>query len=312
MLGDQDAVAVDQLLCAFLLQSLIVPRTGEGHVHGDGGADGLSAQIEGGVTGNHLSVGESADIAHLGLISGDLTGLDHLVQLHTGSDTGQITTLIDGGESVVIVGDTGGVSQRAGGVAELNIGALLSSLQHEGLMAEGVGEDDVAAVIDQVHSGVVALLALGDVGLQDVVSLGQTQVGNSFHSTIDKVLVIGGVLIMQADETNLDSGSSTVISSAVISGRCVVTAGHQRQSHDQSQDQSKKLLHYLFSSLIKFHTRHREFTVRMNTGSTRNSHCFLERDYYTPIAYRFQQKFIKPEKSSRFFAVAPSVQGNAY
>ena len=274
MLGDQDAVAVDQLLCAFLLQSFIVPGTGEGHVHGDGGADILSAQIEGGVTGNHLSVGESADIAHLGLISGDLTGLDHLVQLHTGSDTGQETTLIDGGESVVIVGNTCGVSHSTGGVAELNIGNFLSSLQHVGLMAEGVGEDDVAAGIDQVHSGLIALLTLGDVGLDDVVSLSQTQVGNGLLGAVEEVQVIGGVLIMQADETNLDSGSGTVISSAVISGRCVVTAGHQRQSHDQSQDQSKKLLHYLFSSLIKFHTRHREFTVRMNTGDARNSRCF--------------------------------------
>ena len=274
MLGDQDAVAVDQLLCAFLLQSFIVPGTGEGHVHGDGGADILSAQIEGGVTGNHLSVGESADIAHLGLISGDLTGLDHLVQLHTGSDTGQETTLIDGGESVVIVGNTSGVSHSTGGVAELNIGNFLSGLQHVGLMAEGVGEDDVAAGIDQVHSGLIALLTLGDVGLDDVVSLSQTQVGNGLLGAVEEVQVIGGVLIMQADETNLDSGSGTVISSAVISGRCVVTAGHQRQSHDQSQDQSKKLLHYLFSSLIKFHTRHREFTVRMNTGDARNSRCF--------------------------------------
>ena len=275
MLGDQDAVAIDQLLCAFLLQSLIVPGTGEGHVHGDGGADILSAQIEGRVTGNHLSIGEGTDIAHLGLLGGDLTGLDHLVQLHTGSNTGQETTLIDGGESVVIVGDTGGVSQRTGGVAELNIGNFLSGLQHVGLMAEGVGEDDVAAIIDQVHSGLVALAALGNVGLDDVVSLSQTQVGNGLLGAVEEVQVIGGVLIMQADETNLDSGSSsTVISSAVVSGRCVVTAGHQRQSHDQSQDQSKKLLHYLFSSLIKFHTRHREFTVRMNTGSARNSRCF--------------------------------------
>ena len=275
MLGDQDAVAVDQLLCAFLLQSLIVPAAGEGHVHGDGGADILSAQIEGRVTGNHLSIGESADIAHLGLLSGDLTGLDHLVQLHTGSDTGQETTLIDGGESVVIVGDISGVSHSTGGVAELNIGNFLSSLQHVGLMAEGVGEDDVAAGIDQVHSGLIALLTLGDVGLDDVVSLSQTQVGNGLLGAVEEVQVIGGVLIVQADETNLDSRLDDLVAagSTLVNGS-LLTAGHQRQSHDQSQDQSKKLLHYLFSSLIKFHTRHREFTVRMNTGSTRNSHCF--------------------------------------
>ena len=42
-----------------------------------------------------------------------------------GSNTCQVTALIDGGKSVVVVGQTLGVSSGAGGVAELHIGVLL-------------------------------------------------------------------------------------------------------------------------------------------------------------------------------------------
>ena len=136
MLADQVATLVDQQLSAFLLQSLIIPAAGEGHVHGDGGADGAGAQEERGVTGNHFGVGESADITDLGVLLGDLDAvdlgavLDHLIELHTGSDTGQIAALIDGSESVVVVGQTLGMSPGAGAVAELDIGVLFGGVDH--------------------------------------------------------------------------------------------------------------------------------------------------------------------------------------
>ena len=147
VLADEDAAVADQLLRAFLLGGLIVPGTGEGHFHGGAGADGAGAQEEGGVAGDDLGVGEGADIADLGLLGGDLAALDHLVELQTGSDTGQVTALIDGGEGVVVVGETLGVGLGAGGVAELHVGVLLGGLDHVVLMAEGVGEDDVAAFV---------------------------------------------------------------------------------------------------------------------------------------------------------------------
>ena len=246
MLADQLAAAVDQLLSAFLLQSLIIPAAGEGHFHGGGGADRASAQEEGGIAGNHFSVGESADVADLGLFGGELTGLDHLIQLHTGSDTGQIAALIDGSESVVIVGQTLGVSAGAGGVAELNLRVLLSSLDHVRLMTEAVGKDDVAAGIDHINSGLIALLALGDVGLQDVVILSQTQISNGFLGAVDEVEVIGGVLIMQGDETDLHL--SRLIAAIIVVGGLIVVAaaGHQAQGHDQGEDQRKELFHSCF------------------------------------------------------------------
>ena len=46
-----------------------------------------------------------------------------------------------------------GVRLGAGGVAELHIGEFLGSLDHVVLMTEGVGEDDVAAGVSQLSSG---------------------------------------------------------------------------------------------------------------------------------------------------------------
>ena len=247
MLADQLAAALDQLLGAFLLQSLIVPAAGEGHIHGDGGADGLGTQIEGGVAGNHFGVGEGTHIAHLGLFSLDVAGLDHRVQLHTGSDTGQIAALIDGGESVVVVGQTLGVSAGTGAVAELHLGVLLGDLDHVRLMTEAVGKDDVAAGVHQISGDLGALLGLAHVGLDEVILiLDQTQVGAGFLGGIDEVLVIGGVFIMQGDEADLDLGALGGGLGVVTSGILLLTAGHQAQSHDQGEEHCKELFHSCF------------------------------------------------------------------
>ena len=72
---------LDKGVCCFLLCGLIVPGTGEGYVHGDGGADGTCAEEERGVTGHDFCVGECADIAHLCLVCGEVAVCDHLVEL---------------------------------------------------------------------------------------------------------------------------------------------------------------------------------------------------------------------------------------
>lgn len=248
MLADQDAAVLDQLLSAFLLGGLIVPAAGEGHFHSGSGADGASAQEEGGVAGDNLGIGEGANVAHLGLVSGDLAFRDHLVELHTGGNTGQIAALIDGGESVVIVGQALGVSADTGGVAELDVGELLGGLDHEGLVAKAVGEDDVAALLSQLGGSVVALLAFGNVLLDEVVFiLHQAQGLAGFLGGVDEVEVIGGVLIVQGDETHLDLLGLGVVIGLV---GAAVGAGHQGQSHDQSQDHCKDFFHVLFFLLL--------------------------------------------------------------
>ena len=152
----------------------------------------------------------------------------------------------------MVVGQTLGVSAGAGAVAELDIGVLLGGVDHVRLMTEAVGEDDVAALVHHVHGGLVALLTLGDIGLQDVVILGQTQVGDGLLGSVDEVEVVGGVLIVQGDEAHLDGSSLLLFAVIGDIGRVrllLLTAGHQAQSHDQSDDQCKELFHSCFPPL---------------------------------------------------------------
>ena len=258
MLADQLAAVLYQLLSAFLFGGLIVPGTGEGYFHGSGGAYGACAKEEGGVAGDNLGIGEGADIADLGFLGLELTGLDHGVQLHTGSDTGEEAALIDGGESVVIVCKAFGVCLSAGSMAELYIGELLGGLDHVVFMTEAVSEDDVAASVSKLSSGIVALLALGNVGLDHIVGFGNAQGSASFLSGIDEVKVIGGVFIVKHDETDLDGGGLSALSGslgAFGSGRSLSalsgsgffssggSAGCYAQSQHESQNDSYEFLH---------------------------------------------------------------------
>ena len=252
MLADEDAAVGDQLVGAFLLSGLVIPGTGEGHVHGDRGAHGLGTQIEGGIAGDNLGIGESAYIAHLGLILGDVTVGDHVIELHTGGNASQVTALIDGGEGVVVIAQALGVSLGAGGVAELHIGELLGSLDHVVLVTEGVGKDDVAAVIGQLSSLVVALLTLGNVGDDRVL---HAQLFAGFLSGVDEVQVIGGVLIMEHDEADLKVGSGLggsiglgLVAFGIVIVALSAAAGGKGEDHRETQEQRKKLLHFNKSS----------------------------------------------------------------
>ena len=60
-------------------------------------------------------------------------------------------------------------------------------------MTEGVRENDVAAVVDQIAGSLVALIGLRNTGLLDLFYAGRfTGSLRGFH----EVLVIGGVFIM--------------------------------------------------------------------------------------------------------------------
>ena len=115
-------------------------------------------------------------------------------------------------------------------------------------MAEGVGEDDAAAGVHQLAGGVVAVVVLTDVGLDDVVGDAQGLAG--LLGAVDEVEVVGGVLIMEHDEAHLHAGSGVAGTGSAGAGGlvAVVAAGGQAESHGQSQQQSKKLLHSDFSS----------------------------------------------------------------
>mgnify|MGYP006982863853 CR=1 FL=1 len=62
-------------------------------------------------------------------------------------------------------------------MAELNLGIFLGGLLHKGLVAEGIGEDDLAAlVLGQVNGGIVAGAVLADIGDDDDLIIGEAEV----------------------------------------------------------------------------------------------------------------------------------------
>ncbi len=261
MLADEDAAIVDELVGGFLLKSLVIPGAGEGHFHRDAGADAAGAEEEGGVAGLDFGIGERTDIAHLGFFGGDIAVFDHLVELETGSDTGEVTAFIDGGKSVVEVAQTLGVGLNAGAGNKLHFGELLSGGKSEGLVAEAVGNNKIAAGIDQLGSGVVAGLGLGNVGLHHDLIVRETELGGSGFRSVDEVEVVGGVFIVQEDETYLDvlgSGGCTGLTGGGGSlfrgsfggrrGFRLSAAGAQADAQRQSEQQSNELFHVFLSS----------------------------------------------------------------
>ena len=155
-----------------------------------------------------------------------------------------------------------GVSLGTGSVAELNLREFLCGLDHEVLMTEGVGKDDIAAGVGELSSCVVALLAFGNVGAEDDLIIAQAEVRAGFLGAVHEVEVIGGVFIMQENKADLQIGSGSRVGSGSsgssfsrgglgCSGCCGLTAGAQCKYHAQSHEQSNDLLH-LFSLLDNF------------------------------------------------------------
>ena len=257
MLADELATLVDQRLRAFLLGGLIVPGTREGNFHRGGRAHITCAEEEGGVAGNDLCVGERTDVADLRLIRGELAGLDHLVQLHTGCDACEEAAFIDVRKRIVVVCKALGVCERTGCMAELDFREFLSRLNEVGLMTEAVRKDDLAAFVDELSSRIVALLTFRDVGAQDVLILRQTHFSAGRLCSIDEVEVVGGVFIMQEDEANFEvcgvgglrCGLGRRLCGRLCSGfrgglscrrGC---AGNKREDHRDDQHQGENLFH---------------------------------------------------------------------
>ena len=262
MLADEDAlILLDEGGGGLLLLGLIVPGAGVADLHGGGGADRAGAQVEGGHAGDNLGIGEGADIADDSLLGGDLAGGDHLIELEARSDAGQVAALIDGSEGIVEVFDVGDLAGGAGGVAELDLGIFLGGLLHKGLVAEGIGEDDLAAlVLGQVNGGIVAGAVLADIGDDDDLIIGEAEVLLHLAQGLDEVIIVGGVLIVQADHADLeisrdlDGGGHSVAGQDIgrhtlyIGGRgggsaVILAAGGEGQNHHCSKKKCQNLFH---------------------------------------------------------------------
>ena len=203
MLGEKYAAAVDKALCCRFLCGLIIPGTSECYVHGNGGAYGLCTEVEGCVTGDNFRVCVSADIAHFGLVCSDLAGFDHLIELESGCNADEETAHVDVCKSIVIVGKFLGCRHIACSGDEVDIRALFRGCEHVALVAVAVGEDNIAALVYEVESGIFAGLVLRDLGLDYEVSAFNHSVRfEDFLRRIQEVCVIGGVLVVEEDKAD--------------------------------------------------------------------------------------------------------------
>ena len=104
------------------------------------------------------------------------------------------------------VGNTLGVRGGTGCMAELNLGVLSCCLENEGLMAEGVCEDDVAAAVNQVKRCFIALVGLGNIGLENNLIITKTEGSLCLSCGINEVQVVGGVFVVQKDKAERQVG----------------------------------------------------------------------------------------------------------
>src|SRR5699024_6056824 len=198
---------VAQSLGGIALLRGVGPGAHELDLHGHAGAHALGAQVVGGKAGDHFGEGVGAHIADDGLVGGDLAVVDHLLELHAGHHAGQVTALIDVGEGVVGVVQAVVPGSLVGAGDELDLGVVGSHLQHEGLKAVGVVDDQVAAGLGQLDVGVLTGGVLADVPLDLPVhgdALGGQLLGDGLLAADEVVGVALVVLVADADQAHLD------------------------------------------------------------------------------------------------------------
>ena len=250
MLADDGAALAHQSDGSFVFGNGIIPGVGVLNVHVSFGNDGLDAQEESGITGNHFRIGESADITDIGI--GNSASIQQLLQLHTGDNAGDIAGLIRIGEDVLEVVKTGVGSGIAGAGYKDLVRILTGDLLHIGLMAVVSGEDDIAARFRQIDGVVSTGLVFGSVVLEnDLRVYIDTQFFAGLNEAIDMSDIITGVCVVTTNQTDFHLGKINGVSG--LRGRGSLTlcrslafgtaASGQRQDHDKSEKQCKKLLH---------------------------------------------------------------------
>ena len=262
VLADDAAAARHQRLSGLALVLNVEPGVGVLHVHVRLGDDGLDAEEEAGVAGDHFRVGERADVADVRV--GDEALIHHFLELEAGDEAGDVTGLKGHVERVVEVGQAGLERGVAGHGDELNVGGLLGGLLAVGLVAVGVGDDEVAALLDALDALVVAFLGLGDVVEPHDVGVSQTDRGGRLADAVHMGEGVALVLVADEDDADLQLAAGGLggrgrltAAGAGFRGRrrfaaggggaIAAAAGDQRERHDEREEQCKVLLHSLFS-----------------------------------------------------------------
>ena len=140
-------------------------------------------------------------------------------------------------------------------------------------MAVGVGDDDLAALVDTVNAGVIAALVFGDGVFPDDVAFADTQSLSRFLDALDMGVGVAFVFVADQNDADLDVGADSVASglSGFVLGRSVGlfrrlsglfvvglsrggcvglffrlgsgSAGNQSEDHDHGEKQSDDLFH---------------------------------------------------------------------
>ena len=71
-------------------------------------------------------------------------------------------------------------------------------------MTKAVSEDNLAALVNEVSSCLIAIVGLCNVLLEDYLLVGETESFLNSHSSIEEVLVVGGSLVVEKNEANLE------------------------------------------------------------------------------------------------------------
>ena len=210
--NDDVAVGNKSLSCSSLFVD-IEPGVGVKDFHNNVVNNALDAQVESGVTGNNLSIGESADITDLDVavcieavrlsLSRKSAVFKHLLELQAGNNAGYVTGFINSCECIVEVRASADSCKVTGHGNEVNIRILLSCLNHEGLMAVAVGDDQVAALADKVNCCLVACRALFNFVLPDDLVICQAQVSSCGLDTFHMCCCVTLGLIADKDNADL-------------------------------------------------------------------------------------------------------------
>ena len=161
------------------------------------------------------------------------------------------------------VGEITGLRGGTGRMAELHLGILFGNRLQVLLMTERIGENHVALLgTGKVSRSIGTRLGFRNAGLDEVAVARNLERCHDLLERVDKVLVIGGVFVVQADETD----SEIVFDGHTFAERygvsrqdirpftfffVIFTAGCERHAsadaHDGNEDQGKNLLeHCLF------------------------------------------------------------------
>ena len=200
MLADQYTTILDQFISAFLFCCLIIPRTCKGNFHSNGRAYRTRTQEERCITGNNFCVSISTNIPHLGLVFCNITICDHFIDLHTGCDTSQITSIIDRCKCIVIVVQILCMSLGTCCMAELDIRIFLGCFDHIIFMSKAVCKDKVTSCISKFTGCFVTFLTLRNICFSHAL---YTKFLACFLSRIHEVQIISRVLIMQENKACL-------------------------------------------------------------------------------------------------------------